>query len=224
MKSDMENRVYIEDYYLDYLVFGGITTLKSFFEHIVSYTELNRVDEQESKYLLTEMVCDLFNIDFDVDFKYRKNLIEQIKSKTDYPIIKEDMKKELMRIYKNTQSYLESEFGGNSIRLYRGLNPVERNCFYDDESNFKSNIITSFTTDKRRYTKEVQVAVDVPIENILFWENLCPSTDEGSFLCTGLSLEREVIVINGEGKFDIAEVVFQNDNIKRMREAEEKFW
>lgn len=224
MNLGTEKRIYIENHYLEHLVFGGITTLKCFFEHIVSYTELNRIDEQESKYLLTEMVCEVFDIKFDVEFKYRNDLIRQIENKTDYVIVKEAMKKEIMRIYKKTQDYLNTNFNSNSIRLYRGLNHIERSDFYDNERYFKSNIITSFATDKRRYSKEIQVAVDVPVENILFWENLCPSSDKGSLLCTGLSLEREVIVFNDEGNFDIAEVTCRDDNIKRMREAEEHFW
>lgn len=219
----MKHRIYIENYYLDHLIFGGVTTLKSYFEHISSYTNMNKIEEQESKFLLTELVCSLFDIKLDVGFKYRKSIISMIKNKIDYVNVETSMKNEILRLYTETQNYLKDNIDTEYIRLYRGLNPVERNHFYNNGTSFKSNIITSFTTEKRRYAKEIQVAVDIPIQNILFWENLCPSTDKGSFMCTGLSLEREVIVFNEKNTYDIAEVTYYDSNTRSMREIEEKY-
>lgn len=221
----VDDRLYIKNPYLDYLIFRGWKELIEFFEEIPSWVYISRNDQQEAKFLLTEMVSDIFGIELKATFGYRQHVVEKIKSKLGYSIIEKTMKAEIMRLYNETQKKLIHGFKTNSLLLYRGLNRPELLHYYENPTQLKTNTLSSFTTDLNRYAKEIQVSVEIPIENVLFYENLCPlrellDRDFGS--TQGLYVEREVIVFNKNEYFNIKEVTYTDKDSKRRREAEEK--
>ncbi|MES5877455.1 hypothetical protein [Staphylococcus pseudintermedius] len=86
----MKKKVYIENRYLNYLIFSDIEESKSakqLFESIGNWIFSNS-NQQEAKFLITEMICEIFELQFKVDFKYRSEIIEVIKSKSEYIQIK----------------------------------------------------------------------------------------------------------------------------------------
>lgn len=222
---NLDERIYIENKHLDYLMFGNWPELKDFFENISSWVGGSN-DEQEAKFLLTEMICSIFEVPFHATFGYREKIINKIKDKLGYEMIEQAMKTEIIRLYNVTQERLKKEFNTNSILLYRGLNRNELDYFYEDSSKIKTNMLSSFVIDPHRYRTEVQVSVEVPIESVLFYENLCPFKEvleQDYAFSLGLHVEREVVVFNKEEFWDIKEVTFTNKNAKRLREAEESF-
>ncbi|MYL22036.1 hypothetical protein GLW04_19360 [Halobacillus litoralis] len=219
-------RLYIKNSYLDYLIFGHWSCLRCFFEGIPSWVYNNQINRQEAKYLLTEMVSDIFDIPLDVSFGYRTDVVRKIKSKRSYSLIETTMKAEILRLYNITQDNLKSVTNTNSVLLYRGLNRPELQYFYKDPINLKTNTLSSFTTNKDLYQNEIQVSVEVPIKNILFFENLSPLQellDKGraALITTGLYAEREVIVMNKEKYFNIKEVTYLSEATRMGREIEE---
>lgn len=222
---ELNQRLHIKNKYLDYLLFGDWPELKGLFENISSWVG-GSSDEQEAKFLLTEMVCSIFGVPFNATFGYREHIINKIKNKPDYKMIEQEMKAEIARLYNVTQEKLKTEFKINNVLLYRGLNRNELDYFYKDSSKIKTNMLSSFTIDPNRYCKEVQVAVEVPIKSILFYENLCPMKEvieEDYAFSLGLHVEREVIVFNKEEFLEIKEVTYTDERGKRIREAEESF-
>ena len=132
---------------------------------------------------------------------------------------------QIKRLYNETQKKLKHDYKTNSLLLYRGLNRPELLHFYENPTQLNTNTLSSFTADINRYAREVQISVEVPIENVLFYENLCPlrellDRDFGSTL--GLYIEREVIVFNKNKYFNNKEVTYTDKDSKRRREAEEK--
>jgi len=222
---NLDERIYIKNKHLDYLMFGNWPELEELFENIPSWVSGSN-DKQEAKFLLTEMVCSTFNVSCNVTFGYREKIINKIKNKLGYEMIEQAMKTEIVRLYNVTQERLKKEFNTNSILLYRGLNRNELDYFYKDSSKIKTNMLSSFSIDSNRHRKEIQVSVEVPMKNILFYENLCPFKEvvEQNYTSSlGLHLEREVVVFN-KGEFcDIKEVTCKNENVKKLREAEESF-
>ncbi|MGE7609639.1 hypothetical protein ACQKML_23990 [Peribacillus frigoritolerans] len=210
----VNDRIYIKNPYLDYLMFSHWKELRGFFEEIPSWVNTSRNDQQEAKFLLTEMVSDIFDIKFTVSFGYRLEVVEKIKSKLGYSIIEKTIKADIMRLYNETQKKLKHDFKTNSLLLYRGLNSPELLHFYENPTQLKTNTLSSFTTDVNFYGHlEVQVSIEVPIENVLFYENLCPLREliNGGFGRTlGLYVEREVIVFNKNEYFNIKEVTHTN--------------
>lgn len=222
---NLDGRIYIKNKHLDYLMFGDWPELKDFFENISSWVGGIK-DEQEAKFLLTEMVCSTFEVPFSVTFGYREKIINKIKQKLGYEMIERAMKTEIVRLYNVTQERLRKEFNTNSILLYRGLNRNELDYFYKDSSKIKTNMLSSFAIDPNRHRKEIQVSVEVPVESILFYENLCPfkeGVEQNYTSSLGLHLEREVVVFNKGEFWDIKEVTCKNENVKKLREAEESF-
>ncbi|MGA4501073.1 hypothetical protein ACPC0Q_27275 [Bacillus bombysepticus] len=222
---NLDERIYIKNKHLDYLMFGNWPELKDFFENISSWVGGSN-NEQEAKFLLTEMVCSTFDVPFNVTFGYREKVINKIKHKLGYDMLEQAMKTEIVRLYNVTQERLRKEINTNSIVLYRGLNRNELDYFYKDSSKIKTNMLTSFAIDPNRYRTEVQVSVEVPIESVLFYENLCPFkevVEQDYAFSLGLHVEREVVVFNKEEFWDIKEVTFTSKNAKSLREAEESF-
>lgn len=218
------NWLYVKNPYLDHLIFGSdYEEIINFFEKITSWVNTNLVNEQESKSLLTKMVNEVFNIKTEVSFNYRLKVIEKIIRKPAYSLIEKTMKAEIMRIYRETQAKLQSENDSQTLLLYRGLTRNELDSYYKNPSLLNTNTLVSFTTDENRYQREVQVAVEVPIENVLFYRDLCPFNEQGYGMCwLGLHIEEEVIVINPNQHFKIKDVKI-NHRSRRMREAEEKY-
>ncbi|TWK86617.1 hypothetical protein CHCC20333_3476 [Bacillus paralicheniformis] len=218
------NWLYVKNPYLDHLVFGSdYEEIVNFFEKITSWVNTSLVNEQESKFLLTKMVKELFDIKTEISFNYRLNVIEKIIRKPAYSLIEKTMKAEIMRIYRKTQAKLQSENDSQTLLLYRGLTSNELGNYYKNPSLLKTNTLVSFTTDKNRYQREVQVAVEVPIESVLFYRDLCPFNEQGYGMCRlGLHIEEEVIVINPNQHFKIKDVKI-NHRFRRLREAEEKY-
>ncbi|PEJ23201.1 hypothetical protein CN887_21045 [Bacillus pseudomycoides] len=222
---NIDQRLHVKNKHLDYLMFSGWSELQALFENISSWVGGSN-DKQEAKFLLTEMVCSIFEVPFNVTFGYREHIVNKIKNKPGYEMIEQAMKTEIIRLYNATQERLKTEFKTNSILLYRGLNQNELDYFYKEPSKIKTNKLSSFTVDPIRYRTEVQVSVEIPIENVLFYENLCPFkelVEQDYAFSLGLHVEREVVVFNKEDFFDIKEVTFTNENAKRLREAEESF-
>lgn len=225
----MNNNVYLKDKYLNYLVFSEIEKdqqAKELFEHIGSWV-FSRNDKQEAKFLITKMVCEMFDIEFLADFEYNNQVIEAIENKSGFERIKRHMKLDIQRVYEETQNYLKSiNDKTDSIRLYRSLNRNEIEQFEQGYERINSNILSSFTTDAMYHKKEVQISIDVPIENILFYDNLCPMSEfqsNNNAASLGLYAERETIVICKSGGFLIDQLITHNIGMKRRREAEEFF-
>lgn len=220
-----EDWLYVQDPYLDHLIFGSDQkNIRDYFEYITSWVDNHLVDEQEAKFLLTEMVQDLFDIQKDVSFGYRPNVITKIKQKQGFSLIQQAMKAEIMRLYYETQHKLKNENDGQTILLYRGLSLHELDPFYKNPSILKTNTLVSFTTDETKYKREVQVSVEVPIKNVLFYQNLCPFSEREECRCRlGLHIENEVIVMNGIHSFDIKEVTRLDSRSKERREAEARY-
>ncbi|QWH64265.1 hypothetical protein EXW39_29945 (plasmid) [Bacillus mycoides] len=223
---NIDQRLYVNNKYLDHLIFGDWIELEHFFENIYSWVDNGHPNKQEAKFLLTEMACSIFTVPLNVTFGYREDVISRIQNKLDYHLIEQDMQKEMKRLYNLTQKNLKEKYEKKSIVLYRGLNPNELDCFYKDPSKIKTNMLSSFTIDPNRYGREVQISVKVSIENVLFYENLCPFKElvEQNYACSlGLHKEREVIVFNKEEFLEIEEITYMNERRKRAREAKESF-
>ncbi|HDV8363761.1 TPA: hypothetical protein RKT18_004897 [Bacillus cereus] len=222
---NLAERIYIKNKHLDYLMFGNWPELKDFFKNISSWVGGSN-NEQEAKFLLTEMVCSTFDVPFNVTFGYREKVINKIKHKLGYEMLEQAMEIKIVRLYNVTQERLKKEFNTNSILLYQGLNRNELDYFYKDSSKIKTNMLSSFSIDLNRHRKEIQVSVEVPMETILFYENLCPFkevVEQNYSSSLGLHLEREVVVFNKGEFWDIKEVTCKNENTKKLREAEESF-
>lgn len=222
---NLDERIYIKNKHLDYLMFGNWPELKDFFENISSWVGGSN-DEQEAKFLLTEMVCSTFDVPFNVTFGYREKVINKIKHKLGYEMIEQAMKTEIVRLYNVTQERLRKEFNTNSILLYRGLNRNELDYFYKDSSKIKTNMLSSFAIDPNRYRTEVQVSVEVPVDSVLFYENLSPFkevVERDYAFSLGLHVEREVIVFSKKEFLEIKDITYTNERSKRLREAEELF-
>lgn len=219
----MKKKVYIENRYLNYLIFSDIEESKSakqLFESIGNWIFSNS-NQQEAKFLITEMICEIFELQFKVDFKYRSEIIEVIKSKSEYIHVKEKMKKDIIRAYTETQQFLKDNRNNNDfIILYRSLNRNELELFRSGNQKVTSNILNSFSTDPNYHRRELQVSVKVPIKNVLFYDNLCPMSHSTSL---GLFVEREAIVICEDSEFLIDEVISEDINIRKCRDIEENY-
>ncbi|HDZ7913110.1 TPA: hypothetical protein QIZ36_002517 [Staphylococcus aureus] len=219
----MKKKVYIENRYLNYLIFSDIEESKSakqLFESIGNWIFSNS-NQQEAKFLITEMICEIFKLQFKVDFKYRSEIIEVIKSKSEYIHVKEKMKKDIIRAYTETQQFLKDNRNNNDfIILYRSLNRNELELFRSGNQKVTSNILNSFSTDPNYHRRELQVSVKVPIKNVLFYDNLCPMSRSTSL---GLFVEREAIVICEDSEFLIDEVISEDINIRKCRDIEENY-
>lgn len=219
----MRKKVYIENRYLNYLIFSDIEESKSakqLFDSIGNWIFSNS-NQQEAKFLITEMVCEIFEIQFKVDFKYRSEIIEAIKSKSEYIHVKEKMKKDIIRAYTETQQFLKDNRNNNDfIILYRSLNRNELELFKSGNQKVTSNILNSFSTDPNYHRRELQVSVKVPIKNVLFYDNLCPMSRSTNL---GLFVEREAIVICEDSEFLIDEVISEDINIRKCRDIEENY-
>lgn len=221
----MNRKIYLEDQYLNYLIFSDIEesqSAKQLFENIGNWIFSNS-DQQEAKFLITEMICEIFKLHFKVDFKYRSEIVETIKNKIEYEQVKNQMKIDLIRAYKETQDYLKDNQNDNDfITLYRSLNRNEIDIFERGNLKINSNILNSFSTDPKYHKKELQVSVKVPIENVLFYDNLCPMSEiKNSYTSLGLFAERETIVICENGYFLIDQIINHDKDMKRRREIEE---
>lgn len=219
----MRKKVYIENRYLNYLIFSDIEESKSakhLFDSIGNWIFSNS-NQQEAKFLITEMVCEIFELQFKVDFKYRSEIIEAIKSKSEYIHVKEKMKKDIIRAYTETQQFLKDNRNNNDfIILYRSLNRNELELFKSGNQKVTSNILNSFSTDPNYHRRELQVSVKVPIKNVLFYDNLCPMSRSTNL---GLFVEREAIVICEDSEFLIDEVISEDINIRKCRDIEENY-
>ncbi|MBJ8322711.1 hypothetical protein JGZ52_00375 [Staphylococcus pseudintermedius] len=219
----MRKKVYIENRYLNYLIFSDIEESKSakqLFDSIGNWIFSNS-NQQEAKFLITEMVCEIFELQFKVDFKYRSEIIEAIKSKSEYIHVKEKMKKDIIRAYTETQQFLKDNQNNNDfIILYRSLNRNELELFKSGNQKVTSNILNSFSTDPNYHRRELQVSVKVPIKNVLFYDNLCPMSRSTNL---GLFVEREAIVICEDSEFLIDEVISEDINIRKCRDIEENY-
>lgn len=219
----MKKKVYIENRYLNYLIFSDIEESKSakqLFESIGNWIFSNS-NQQEAKFLITEMICEIFELQFKVDFKYRSEIIEVIKSKSEYIHVKEKMKKDIIRAYTETQQFLKDNRNNNDfIILYRSLNRNELELFRSGNQKVTSNILNSFSTNPNYHRRELQVSVKVPIKNVLFYDNLCPMSRSTSL---GLFVEREAIVICEDSEFLIDEVISEDINIRKCRDIEENY-
>ncbi|HDK4771675.1 hypothetical protein [Staphylococcus aureus] len=219
----MRKKVYIENRYLNYLIFSDIEESKSakqLFDSIGNWIFSNS-NQQEAKFLITEMICEIFELQFKVDFKYRSEIIEAIKSKSKYIHVKEKMKKDIIRAYTETQHFLKDNRNNNDfIILYRSLNRNELELFKSGNQKVTSNILNSFSTDPNYHRKELQVSVKVPIKNVLFYDNLCPMSRSTNL---GLFVEREAIVICEDSEILIDEVISEDINIRKRREIEENY-
>ncbi len=79
----MNRKIYLKDQYLNYLIFSDIKvseSAKQLFESIGNWIFSNS-DQQEAKFLITEMICEIFKIHFKVDFNYRSEIVDTIKNK-----------------------------------------------------------------------------------------------------------------------------------------------
>lgn len=103
---ELNQRLHIKNKYLDYLLFGDWPELKGLFENISSWVGGSN-DEQEAKFLLTEMVCSIFEVPFNATFGYREHIINKIKNKPGYRMIEQEMKTEIARLYNVTQEKLK---------------------------------------------------------------------------------------------------------------------
>ncbi|UXV38745.1 hypothetical protein [Staphylococcus simulans] len=219
----MRKKVYIENRYLNYLIFSDKEESKSakqLFESIGNWIFSNS-NQQEAKFLITEMICEIFELQFKVDFKYRSEIIEVIKSKSEYIHVKEKMKKDIIRAYTETQQFLKDNRNNNHfIILYRSLNRNELELFKSGNQKVTSNILNSFSTDPNYHRRELQVSVKVPIKNVLFYDNLCPMSRSTNL---GLFVEREAIVICEDSEFLIDEVISEDINIRKCRDIEENY-
>lgn len=219
----MRKKVYIENRYLNYLIFSDIEESKSakqLFDSIGNWIFSNS-NQQEAKFLITEMICEIFELQFKVDFKYRSEIIEAIKSKSEYIHVKEKMKKDIIRAYTETQQFLKDNRNNNDfIILYRSLNRNELELFKSGNQKVTSNILNSFSTDPNYHRRELQVSVKVPIKNVLFYDNLCPMSRSTNL---GLFVEREAIVICEDSEFLIDEVISEDINIRKCRDIEENY-
>ncbi|MGI3317169.1 hypothetical protein ACRPFJ_11375 [Staphylococcus chromogenes] len=219
----MRKKVYIENRYLNYLIFSDIEeskSVKQLFESIGNWIFSNS-NQQEAKFLITEMICEIFELQFKVDFKYRSEIIEVIKSKSEYIHVKEKMKKDIIRAYTETQQFLKDNRNNNDfIILYRSLNRNELELFKSGNQKVTSNILNSFSTDPNYHRRELQVSVKVPIKNVLFYDNLCPMSRSTNL---GLFVEREAIVICEDSEFLIDEVISEDINIRKCRDIEENY-
>ncbi|WP_407799654.1 hypothetical protein [Staphylococcus aureus] len=219
----MRKKVYIENRYLNYLIFSDIEESKSakqLFDSIGNWIFSNS-NQQEAKFLITEIVCEIFELQFKVDFKYRSEIIEAIKSKSEYIHVKEKMKKDIIRAYTETQQFLKDNRNNNDfIILYRSLNRNELELFKSGNQKVTSNILNSFSTDPNYHRRELQVSVKVPIKNVLFYDNLCPMSRSTNL---GLFVEREAIVICEDSEFLIDEVISEDINIRKCRDIEENY-
>ncbi|MDE9800405.1 hypothetical protein [Staphylococcus delphini] len=219
----MRKKVYIENRYLNYLIFSDNEESKSakqLFESIGNWIFSNS-NQQEAKFLITEMICEIFELQFKVDFKYRSEIIEVIKSKSEYIHVKEKMKKDIIRAYTETQQFLKDNRNNNDfIILYRSLNRNELELFKSGNQKVTSNILNSFSTDPNYHRRELQVSVKVPIKNVLFYDNLCPMSRSTNL---GLFVEREAIVICEDSEFLIDEVISEDINIRKCRDIEENY-
>ncbi|HCT0573267.1 TPA: hypothetical protein K8071_002370 [Staphylococcus pseudintermedius] len=219
----MRKKVYIENRYLNYLIFSDIEESKSakqLFDSIGNWIFSNS-NQQEAKFLITEMICEIFELQFKVDFKYRSEIIEAIKSKSEYIHVKEKMKKDIIRVYTETQQFLKDNRNNNDfIILYRSLNRNELDLFKSGNQKVTSNILNSFSTDPNYHRRELQVSVKVPIKNVLFYDNLCPMSRSTNL---GLFVEREAIVICEDSEFLIDEVISEDINIRKCRDIEENY-
>lgn len=219
----MKKKVYIENRYLNYLIFSDIEESKSakqLFDSIGNWIFSNS-NQQEAKFLITEMICEIFELQFKVDFKYRSEIIEAIKSKSEYIHVKEKMKKDIIRAYTETQQFLKDNRNNNDfIILYRSLNRNELELFKSGNQKVTSNILNSFSTDPNYHRRELQVSVKVPIKNVLFYDNLCPMSRSTNL---GLFVEREAIVICEDSEFLIDKVISKDINIRKCRDIEENY-
>lgn len=219
----MRKKVYIENRYLNYLIFSDIEESKSakqLFDSIGNWIFSNS-NQQEAKFLITEMICEIFELQFKVDFKYRSEIIEAIKSKSEYIHVKEKMKKDIIRAYTETQQFLKDNRNNNDfIILYRSLNRNELELFKSGNQKVTSNILNSFSTDPNYHRRELQVSVKVPIKSVLFYDNLCPMSRSTNL---GLFVEREAIVICEDSEFLIDEVISEDINIRKCRDIEENY-
>lgn len=223
----MNRKIYLKDQYLNYLIFSDIEvseSAKQLFESIGNWIFSNS-DQQEAKFLITEMICEIFKLHFKVDFNYRSEVVDTIKNKIEYDQVKSKMKVDIIRAYKETQDYLKTNQNNNDfITLYRSLNRHEIDLFECGNLKINSNILNSFSTDSKYHKKELQVSVKVPIENVLFYDNLCPMSEiKNSYTSLGLFAEREAIVICENGYFLIDKIINYDKDMKRRREIEESY-